>query len=103
MIELTIVQLIAALLISFIIGMIVTLLRVVNMRTTIEDILNSPPKVWTKAEARKMLVRLGVLDDDGNIKPQWQDVFVRKSDMSGGIYNSVDIYKKEWKEEDDET
>ena len=80
-IELTVIQLVAALLISFIAGMIVTLLRVVSMRTTIEDILNSPPKVWTKAEAQEVLVRLGVLNDDGNIKPQWQDVFVRKSDI----------------------
>lgn len=103
MIELTVAQLVAALLISFITGMIVTLLRVVNMRITIEDILNSPPKVWTKAEAREMLVRLGVLDEDGNIRPPWQDVFVKKSDISGGMYNSVDMYGKEWKEEDGKT
>ena len=79
-VELTFIQLVAALLISFITGMIVTLLRVVSMRTTIEDILNSPPKVWTKAEAREVLVHLGVLDEDGNIRPQWQDIFVRKEE-----------------------
>ena len=77
-IELTVIQLVAVLLISFITGMIVTLLRVVSMRTTIEDILNSPPKVWTKEEAREVLVRLGVLDEDGNIRPPWQEIFERK-------------------------
>lgn len=98
MIELTAAQLVAALLMSFITGMIVTLLRVLSMRTTIEDILNSPPKVWTKEEAREMLVHLGVLDEDGNIRPQWQDVFVKKSDTSGDMYDGVDMYGREWKQ-----
>lgn len=78
MVQLTWVQLVAALLASVLTGVIITLMRIISMRDVVIDILNRPNKVYTKEEARELLVRLGVLDEDGNIRPPWQEIFERK-------------------------
>lgn len=78
MVQLTWVQLVAALLAGVLTGVIITLMRIISMRDVVIDILNRPNKVYTKEEARELLVRLGVLDEDGNIRPPWQEIFERK-------------------------
>lgn len=77
-VQLTWVQLVAALLASVLTGVILTLMKIISMRDVVIDILNRPNKVYTKEEARELLVRLGVLDEDGNIRPPWQEIFERK-------------------------
>lgn len=77
-VQLTWVQLVAALLASSLVGVILTLMKIISMRDVVIDILNRPNKVYTKEEARELLVRLGVLDEDGNIRPPWQEIFERK-------------------------
>ena len=77
-VQLTWVQLVAALLASVLTGVIITLMKIISMRDVVIDILNRPNKVYTKEEARELLVRLGVLDEDGNIRPPWQEIFERK-------------------------
>ena len=48
------------------------------MDEVIKRILDSPPKQYTKQEATEMLQRLGVLDDNGEVTPEYNDIFKRK-------------------------
>ena len=49
-----------------------------NARKWLEEYANSPIKVPTREEAIKSLTRLEILDKNGEIKPEWQDLIVKK-------------------------
>ena len=49
-----------------------------NMRKWLEEYANSPIEVPTREEAFKNLARLGILDENGKIKSEWQDLIVKK-------------------------
>ena len=54
------------------------------MRTihdNIEEILNEPPKQFTKEEARAVLANLGVVDENGEVVEDFKDIFVKKSTL----------------------
>lgn len=49
-----------------------------NMRKWLEEYANSPIEVPTREEAFKNLVRLCILDENGEIKSEWRDLIVKK-------------------------
>lgn len=49
-----------------------------SARKWLKEYANSPIKVPTREEAIKSLARLGILDKNGEIKPEWQDLIVKK-------------------------
>ena len=49
-----------------------------SARKWLEEYANSPIKVPTREEAIRNLTRLGILDKDGKIKPEWQDLIIKK-------------------------
>ena len=49
-----------------------------NARKWLEEYINSPIKIPTREEAIKNLVRLGILDKNGEIKSEWQDLIIKK-------------------------
>ena len=49
-----------------------------SARKWLEEYANSPIKVSTREEAIKNLTKLGILDKDGKIKSEWQDLIVKK-------------------------
>ena len=49
-----------------------------SARKWLEEYANSPIKIPTREEAVENLTRLGILDKNGNIKPEWQDLIVKK-------------------------
>ena len=48
------------------------------MHEVIEKILSKPPKTFTKEEAHELLLRLGVIDESGEVREPFKDVFVKK-------------------------
>lgn len=49
-----------------------------DARKWLEEYVNSPIKIPTREEAIENLVRLGILDKNGNIKPEWQGLIAKK-------------------------
>ena len=49
-----------------------------NARKWLEEYANSPIKIPTREEAIKNLTRLGILNKNGEIKSEWQDLIVKK-------------------------
>lgn len=52
------------------------------MDEAIQKVLNSPPKKYTKKEAMEVLQRLGVLDQNGEVIPEYEHIFVRKKETN---------------------
>ena len=52
------------------------------MDEAIQKVLNSPSKKYTKEEAVEMLQRLGVLDQNGKVTPEYEHIFVRKKETN---------------------
>lgn len=49
-----------------------------SARKWLEEYVNSPIKIPTREEAIKNLIRLGILDENENIKSEWKDLFIKK-------------------------
>ena len=49
-----------------------------SARKWLEEYANSPIKVLTHEEAIENLARLGILNKNGEIKPEWRDLIVKK-------------------------
>lgn len=49
-----------------------------NARKWLEEYANSSIKVPTREEAFKNLARLGILDENGEIKSEWRDLIIKK-------------------------
>lgn len=50
------------------------------IQEAIQQILNRPPKKYdTKEEAMELLINLGVLDKDGNIREPFTEIFCRST------------------------
>lgn len=49
-----------------------------SARKWLEEYANSPIKVPTHEEAIKNLAKLGILDKNGEIKSEWQDLIIKK-------------------------
>ena len=49
-----------------------------SARKWLEEYANSPIKVSTRKEAIENLARLGILDKNGEIKQEWQDLIIKK-------------------------
>jgi len=49
-----------------------------SARKWLEEYANSPIKVPTREEAFKSLARLGILDENREIKSEWRDLIVKK-------------------------
>lgn len=44
----------------------------------LEKYINTPIKNFSREEAFKNLARLGILDENGEIKSEWRDLIVKK-------------------------
>jgi len=44
----------------------------------LEEYINTPIKNFSREEAIKNLTRLGILDENGEIKSEWQDLIIKK-------------------------
>lgn len=44
----------------------------------LEKYINTPIKNFSREEASKNLARLGILDENGEIKSEWRDLIVKK-------------------------
>jgi len=49
-----------------------------SARKWLEEYANSPIKVPTRKKAFKNLARLGILNENGEIKSEWRDLIVKK-------------------------
>lgn len=49
-----------------------------SARKWLEEYANSPIKVPMREEVFKNLARLGILDENGEIKSEWRDLIVKK-------------------------
>ena len=53
----------------------------VRERLVVTDgLLEKIKKQNTKEEARASLIRLGIIDEDGNVTEKFKDIFVKRSD-----------------------
>ena len=54
--------------------------HVLTMPEAVQNVLNRPPKKYdTKEEAMELLINLGVLDKDGNIREPFTEIFCRST------------------------
>lgn len=44
----------------------------------VDDILNSLPKNYTREEAKKRLMSIGVMDENENLIPPYDKIFIKK-------------------------
>lgn len=49
-----------------------------NARKWLEEYVNTPIEKLSREEAIKNLIRLGILDENENIKSEWKDLFIKK-------------------------
>ena len=49
-----------------------------NIQKWLEEYANSPIEVPTREEVFKNLVRLCILDENGEIKSEWRDLIIKK-------------------------
>ena len=51
-----------------------------DMTRTIEKILSQPIPDYSREEAREILIRSGIMDEDGNVRPAYRAIVVPKKD-----------------------
>ncbi len=51
-----------------------------SMYDAIQQVLDSPPKKYTKEEAQAMLRKYGVLNADNSVTEEYSHIFVRKEE-----------------------
>lgn len=49
----------------------------------VDDILNSLPKYYTCEEAKKRLMDIGVMDENENLIPPYDEIFIKKEKNDG--------------------
>lgn len=49
----------------------------------VDDILNSLPKNYTREEAKKRLMNIGVMDENENLIPPYDEIFIKKEKNDG--------------------
>lgn len=49
----------------------------------VDDILNSLPKNYTREEAKKRLMNIGVMDENENLIPPYDEIFIKKEKNNG--------------------
>lgn len=49
----------------------------------VDDILNSSPKHYTSEEAKKRLMDIGIMDENENLIPPYDEIFIKKEKNDG--------------------
>lgn len=49
----------------------------------VDDILSSSPKHYTREEAKKRLMDIGVMDENENLIPPYDEIFIKKEKNDG--------------------
>lgn len=52
-----------------------------TMHEAIEKILAEPPRTYTKEEAHELLLHLGVIDESGEVREPFKDIFVKSNHL----------------------
>ena len=50
----------------------------VRIAQIIQEVIDSKPRSYTKEESRKILLELGIIDENGEITPTFQGIIVMK-------------------------
>lgn len=56
-----------------------------DISDSIQKVLAQPPKEYSKDEAILLLQHLGVLDANGDVRPEFRHIFKKKADKNGGL------------------
>lgn len=60
------------------------------MNTWIDKYIHEPIKILSKEEARERLTKLGILDENGEVVPEWKDLIIKKRNYHNQNANEIE-------------